>query len=91
MERTKHLDGLGKLLNSLGYRGVLARGYAVITDADGALVRSAAALAVGQAIGVEFADGRIAAHVDGDAASAAPRPRRRKADPGEPGGQQSLF
>jgi exodeoxyribonuclease VII large subunit len=73
----------GQLLTAFSYRGVLARGFTLVRDAAGRPLRSAAAVTAGAPIEIEFADGRLGAHVD-DAASAAkpggealkPRPRR---------------
>jgi exodeoxyribonuclease VII large subunit len=53
------LDGLQKLLKSLSYKDVLARGYAVVRDADGQPIRSAAAVETGAALSVELADGTL--------------------------------
>lgn len=101
--RRARLDGLAKLLAALSYRGVLARGYALVRDAAGLPVRAAAALASGQAIAVEFADGSVGAVVGGTPAAApspapvptepAPRPAvRAKRRPGSgPSDQGSLF
>jgi exodeoxyribonuclease VII large subunit len=80
--RRQALDGLQKLLNSLGYKGVLARGYALVRDEAGGPVRSAAAVGPGQLLAVEFSDGTVRA----TAAGAAPR---RKTGPAAP--QPSLF
>jgi exodeoxyribonuclease VII large subunit len=52
------LDGLAKLFGSLNYKAVLERGYALVWDADGQPVRSADAVADGQPLTIEFADGR---------------------------------
>jgi exodeoxyribonuclease VII large subunit len=60
----------GQLLAAFSYRGVLARGFALVRDAAGRPLRSAAAVTAGVPIEIEFADGRIGAHVD-DAASPA--------------------
>jgi exodeoxyribonuclease VII large subunit len=62
---------------------VLARGFALVRDAAGRPLRSAVAVTAGAPIEIEFADGRVGAHVD-DAASTTkpgdeavkPRPRR---------------
>ncbi|MDK9695953.1 MAG: exodeoxyribonuclease VII large subunit [Siculibacillus sp.] len=99
--RAARLDGLSKLLAALSYRGVLSRGYALVRDAAGRPVRLAAGLTAGMGLDIEFADGRIAATVAGDApppavvppstdaASSPQRPRRR---PGrDPSEQGSLF
>jgi len=90
-QRGQRLDGLGKLLNSLSYRGVLARGYAVVTDKDGGLIRAAAMVSSGQPVGIEFADGSVAAHVDSEYKLPPLRQRRRRSPPTEETGQQSLF
>ena len=55
------LDGQAKMLGSLGYHIVLARGFALVRDADGAMIRAAGAVTAGQALEIEFADGRIKA------------------------------
>ncbi|WP_439541607.1 exodeoxyribonuclease VII large subunit [Hyphomicrobium sp.] len=65
--RHRQLDGHGKLLGSLGYQSVLARGFALVRDGTGAMIRQATATHSGQAIQIEFADGRIAAEVKGPA------------------------
>jgi exodeoxyribonuclease VII large subunit len=63
--RAERIAALHTLLNSLGYKAVLARGYALVRDGDGQPVRSAAAIAAGQALAIEFADGSINATADG--------------------------
>jgi exodeoxyribonuclease VII large subunit len=77
-------DALAGLLNALGYQKVLARGFALVRDAAGDPVRSALAVAAGDPLDIELADGRIGARVTGAA------PRRRKGGR-ESGGQGSLF
>jgi exodeoxyribonuclease VII large subunit len=86
------LAATGGLLSSLGYRRVLARGYAVIRDEAGAILRSAGAVTPGQALTVELADGTIAATVENEIKAGEPRPAPRtpKPRPGG-GGQGSLF
>jgi exodeoxyribonuclease VII large subunit len=58
-----HLEGCGKLLASLSYHGVLARGFALVRDGEGRTLRSAAAAAPGQRLDIELADGHIGAEV----------------------------
>jgi exodeoxyribonuclease VII large subunit len=93
----RHLDACGKLLASLGYHGVLQRGYALVRDSEGRAVRSATAVAAGQQLDIELADGRIPAqalqggtplHKSAAASSAVGQAPKRK--PGG-GGQGSLF
>ena len=71
-DREKTLKALGARLQSVSHERVLARGFALVTDQDGALVRSAAALSAGQAVTLKFQDGRQAARIE--AAGEAPSP-----------------
>jgi len=61
--RAVRLQSLGQLLQSLGYRQVLARGFALVRDAEGQPLRLASQLADGDALNIEFADGRKSAVV----------------------------
>ena len=70
------LDGLQKLLKSLSYKDVLARGYAVVRDDSGQPVRSATGIASGAALAIELADGTVDAVAVSE--SAAPKPARAK-------------
>jgi exodeoxyribonuclease VII large subunit len=58
------LEGKAALLKSLGYQSVLSRGFALVRDDAGQMVREAAAIAPGAAMNIEFADGRIGATAD---------------------------
>ncbi|MFL6808990.1 MAG: exodeoxyribonuclease VII large subunit, partial [Bradyrhizobium canariense] len=69
-KRTR-LAALSQLFESLNYKSVLARGYAIVRDADGEPVSSAAAVQPAQALAIEFADGVVRTTADG------PRPKRR--------------
>jgi len=50
-----------RVLQSLSYRNVLKRGYALVRDEEGVPVKGAAALGPGRAIAIEFADGSVEA------------------------------
>jgi exodeoxyribonuclease VII large subunit len=97
--RHRLLDAQAKLLASLSYQSVLARGYALVRDAEGTMIRAAAAISAGQRLEIEFKDGRIAADaVSGSAPKTQPesenRPAREApAAPHKRGtpGQGSLF
>ncbi|MEX2128298.1 MAG: exodeoxyribonuclease VII large subunit [Xanthobacteraceae bacterium] len=78
------MAGLQRILTALSYQGVLARGFALVRDAAGEPIRSAAAVAVNDPLDIEFADGRVPAVATGGTAS------RRRGTP-EKGGQGSLF
>ena len=93
-QQRRHVDACGKLLGSLGYHGVLQRGYALVRDSEGRTVRSAAVVAAGQQLDIELADGRVPAQalqggtsVPTSGSPAVPTAAKRK--PG--GGQGSLF
>ena len=54
----------GELLAAFSYRGVLARGFALVRDGKGRPLRTAAAIAAGMPLDIEFADGRIGARAE---------------------------
>ncbi|MGH6852811.1 MAG: exodeoxyribonuclease VII large subunit, partial [Methylocella sp.] len=56
--RRVEVNGLEKLLYSLGYPQVLARGFALVRDSDGKPLRRAAEVADGARLDIEFVDGR---------------------------------
>jgi exodeoxyribonuclease VII large subunit len=96
LARGRHaLDAAAGLLESLSYENVLARGFVLAMDASGRAVTSAASVAPGMALALQFRDGRIAARAEGTAPEAkpgtppSPRPRRRA--PGDDGPQGSLL
>lgn len=60
-----------RVLQSLSYKNVLQRGYAVIRDDEDRPVSRAHALASNSAIAIEFADGRVSAVTGADAPSPA--------------------
>jgi exodeoxyribonuclease VII large subunit len=79
---------LAQLLDSLGHKAVLARGYAIVMDASGRPVQRAGEIAPGQPLALAMIDGQVGVTADGGVrpAGARPRPARR-----EPGGQSDLF
>jgi exodeoxyribonuclease VII large subunit len=56
--KADRLDAVAHLFDSLNYKSVLKRGFALVRDADGQPLRSADAVADGQALVLEFADGQ---------------------------------
>jgi exodeoxyribonuclease VII large subunit len=90
--RAARVERAGRLLTAVSYRGVLARGFALVRAADGKPLRSAAAVAPGLQLNIEFADGRVRATADGSTA-AAPAPTSAPAKPPRRGGggQGNLF
>ena len=92
--RSVRLKGLSQLLSSLGYRAVLARGYALIRDEGGRPVRTVDGLAPGTRLGVELADGIVAVEtLDDGEPGRAPRSRaaRQTGKTPAPARQGSLF
>ncbi len=85
----QRLAAAGRLLESMSYRAVLARGYAVLRDDDGAPVTRAAALTAGMHVTAELDDGRKGLVVEG--APAPRRPRRRAPPRRESPRQERLF
>lgn len=93
-DRADDLKNTERLLESLSYRGVLARGFAVVRDKGASPLTAAGAIAPGSALTLEFHDGRIGAVAggtpEGDASSSA-RPKRRKKTPPADDGQGTLL
>jgi exodeoxyribonuclease VII large subunit len=93
----------GQLLSALSYRGVLARGFALVRDVHGQPLHAAAAVGPNAHLTIEFADGRVGATADSDrppaspAPDSAPKPAPREAKTMaakrvvKPVGQGSLF
>jgi exodeoxyribonuclease VII large subunit len=59
-QRLQQLEGQLRMLNPLA---VLGRGYSLTRRSDGAVVRSAAALEVGQTMVTQFADGKVISNI----------------------------
>ena len=81
--RAKRACGAAQLLGPW-LSGGLARGFALVRDAAGAPVRSVQAVAAGDRLAIEFADGTLPVTAEGGSA-----PKRRRGGAG--GGQGSLF
>jgi exodeoxyribonuclease VII large subunit len=71
------VENSGKLLSALSYRGVLARGFALVRDEAGHPLHSADSVGPGARVEIEFADGRVGATADAD--RAAPTAKRAPA------------
>ena len=68
--RKARLQSLGQMLGSLGYRSVLARGFALVRDESGHPTRRAAEIEPGAPLSIEFADAVVAVRAQGGAESA---------------------
>jgi exodeoxyribonuclease VII large subunit len=80
-----------QLLAAFSYRGVLARGFALIRDAAGQPLHSATAAVAGMPIQIEFSDGRVGARVDGASSTDRPAEPTPRAKRGGGPGQGDLF
>ncbi len=97
-QQAQRLAALGQLLESYSYKGVLARGFALVTDEQGNPVTRAADTRPGQPVRIGFADGTVEAAIgpasgpDAPESPPAARPDRpaRTRSP-RPAGQGSLF
>jgi exodeoxyribonuclease VII large subunit len=90
--RVQRLRSAGQLLAAYSYRGVLARGFALVRDEEGHPLRSSAAVNAGMRLDIEFSDGRVGATADGERVlpSAISKARGRGGGEG-PAGQGNLF
>jgi exodeoxyribonuclease VII large subunit len=88
--RADRLGTIDKLLRSISYESVLARGFALVTRAEGGLVKRADELAAGDPLVLRFADGTAPARVAGGDERPPARPKPAKAGK-TPVGQGSLF
>jgi len=77
----------GDLLESYSYRGVLKRGFALVTDSAGHAIGSSAEARPGEAVSIEFHDGKVAATVDG----ATVKPKAGRSTEAKAGPQGRLF
>jgi exodeoxyribonuclease VII large subunit len=74
----------GQLLNALSYRGVLARGFALVRDEAGHPLHAAANVGPGARMSIEFSDGRVGAVADLDWPPVTPAPAPAKPATQEP-------
>jgi len=63
-ERASRLDALAASLAALDPRAVLERGFSIVRDAEGRVVRAAAAVAAGDLLDITFARGLAQARVE---------------------------
>jgi exodeoxyribonuclease VII large subunit len=85
--RRARLEGMGRLLDSVSYRNVLARGYTLVHDQKGRPLRKAADIAAGQVLTLEFVDGKVGAIADNGGV----RPSRKRGPSRRDATVPSLF
>lgn len=76
--KQQRLDNQSKLLGSLGYQNVLARGFALVRDSQGRMLRRAGSVRPGAALDIEFGDGHVDAYAEGGAREPKPKPQSRR-------------
>jgi exodeoxyribonuclease VII large subunit len=89
-ERTARLSSLTQMFDSLGYKKVLARGFALVKDQRGRIVHLAAQVENNASLSIQFSDGRKAVVAQGSPST----PREKVAPLSKPKattGQGSLF
>jgi len=94
LQRRARAEHAKQLLTAFSYREVLKRGFALVRDAEGRPLQTAAAVAAGSRLEIEFSDGRVRATADGGGGAPSiapePKPRSRKSGGGS-SDQGSLF
>ncbi|MFN6984384.1 MAG: exodeoxyribonuclease VII large subunit, partial [Rhizobium oryzihabitans] len=73
-----------RVLESLSYKNVLKRGYAVIRDEENRPLTRAAAIASGAVVSMEFADGRVSAITTGEGIPSTEAVTTQKKKPAKP-------
>lgn len=84
------LTGAVRMMESVSYRAVLERGFALVRTRDGHIHRRAAAIEPGAVLALTFADGTTVATAAGGTVPEPPPPRRRS-PPKKPNGDQGSF
>ena len=85
----RQLDASGKLLGSLSYQSVLQRGFTVVRDEAGKMLRDVAAAAEAGRLEIEFADGHLTAQASGGGTGMGEAEGRAKGDTVRQGGAVS--
>jgi len=88
--RIDRVTSAGKLLGTLSYGNVLKRGFALVRDDEGAILRSANDGADGADVSIHFSDGDRAA-ILGASRGKAKNKSAPKPSPKKPGIQKTLF
>jgi exodeoxyribonuclease VII large subunit len=85
--RSQRLAAIATLLGTVSYQNVLARGFAIVTDEEGDIVRQTSDVRIGEQVRLMLSDGNLPATIGGG-----PVPRRRpRVRSAEDSGQTSLF
>ena len=80
-ENRRRLEAVSRLLESVSYKGVLERGFALVAGEDGKVRRRAAEVKAGEGLTLRFTDGDTPA-VAGSAGAPKPRAKKTPSDHG---------
>ncbi|WP_417317040.1 exodeoxyribonuclease VII large subunit [Emcibacter sp.] len=80
-QHRRALESSTRLFDSLNYKRVLDRGYAVIRGDDGKAVTVAADVSAGNLLDIEFRDGHVAARAEGDGPPKLSSPQKKQKRP----------
>lgn len=85
------VEQAARMLNSLSYKAVLERGYAVVRNEKGEPIGAAAAIDTGALLSVEFKDGSVNAIAASDDVTVIKQKKKQRAKKQDPDNQGSLF
>jgi exodeoxyribonuclease VII large subunit len=86
------LASAARMLTSLSHKGVLARGFALVRDAAGSVIRQADQIAPGATLEIEFAgDSHVRVRAEGEGAATPLTPKKAKKPKAPDTDQGSLF
>ena len=90
--KQKRLESAGQLLEAFSYQGVLKRGFAVVSDSRGKLVRSKDSVSSGDGVRLTFADGMRGAVITGGTVKSKTqsKPQKKPSNPAQKT-QHDLF
>jgi exodeoxyribonuclease VII large subunit len=83
----RNLDAFARVLETVSYRAVLKRGFALVQGENGSVKRRASAISTGERLSIKFADGATDAIAQTGSSIRKPRTAPKKAG----GGQGDLF
>jgi exodeoxyribonuclease VII large subunit len=95
-DRRQRLEASGRVLDSLSYKSVLSRGFALIRNDQGTMVSSVSSVTNGSDVTIEWLDGKTRAIIsDENAPVSRPKPpstpRKKASRAPDSGSQKSLF
>ncbi|HEY9215937.1 MAG TPA: exodeoxyribonuclease VII large subunit, partial [Ancylobacter sp.] len=74
IERARRVRAVEQLMQALSYKGVLARGFALVRNAAGEPLHMAAGIAAGDVLDIQFSDGHVSAVAGTDTPPSGPPP-----------------